>query len=454
MVESRSRQLSSLTEKSSVESFSAPPQPQVWVKYVEDKAELLNQKLQAVVTEMESADAETMQTIVERKLKVQRQIEEMNDVVQRERELCSPQMFVPVDRASISVTFLGAQQEGFTLSKAPARYLLAIRMIGGVSWNVEKEDSDFESLLLALSSTLLRTIANAPENVKNPKRLWSFNEDGLNYEKEALALEIWLSELVVDPVAGILKPVVQFFQPIDRSKKLKRMSKGIWETANFNLEKSMQSALNGVGSALNQLSSKSTESLVDKPSEAKKEIIEELSESTVLTPSELEVVLDVVFSAVEELFSLTDPDQWLRQQSLSLIKVLMRTLFGKRVSRSITSKLEKASSQETVSKSLNKLTDRLWPDGAEWGSIPKVIPTAYEIDHTKHQLFCLLNAQEDDLKSDDFKKAVKGIRNLVGTRNTIQGLIRGFHLVQNQNLNLGLCVEILEVLITVITDPE
>ena len=445
-----------MVEKNSVESFTHSPQPQVWLKYVENKLECLNQKLHEVVSEMERAGTENMQLIVEMKLKLQRHIEEMNDVVQRERELSSPQMYCPVDNASISVTFLGSQQEGFTLSKAPAKYLIAIRIRGGIAWNVEKDDSDFESLLLQLSSTLTRAIHNVPENVRNPKRLWSFNEDGLDHDKEALALEIWLSELVVDPVIGILKPVILFLQPLDKSKRLKRMSRGIWESANFTLEKSMQSALNGVGSALNQLSSKSSESLTEKmeKEEQKAQMTEDLAPSSVLTRQELEVVLDIVFSAVEELFSLTDPDQWLRQQSLSLIKVLMRTLFGKRVSRSITSKLEKASSQETVSSSINKLTDRLWPDGAEWGSIPKVIPTAYEIDHTKHQLFCMLNANDDDTKSDDFKKAVKGIRNLVGSRNTTQGLIRGFHLVQNQNLNLGLCVEVLEILITVITDQK
>jgi hypothetical protein len=303
-----------------------------------------------------------------------------------------------------------------------------------------------------------RVAKKAPASLKNAKSGWSFREEAIDHEQEALLLEIWLHTLTSDPVLGTHNTVVKFLQPVDKvaeAKKLKRNSRGIWEVANINLERSMQSALSNVGSALQQLSSPSQEGLREsrreKIMEKPEPIPEELPTSSVISRQDLEIILDIVFSAVEELFS--SPDQWLRQQSLNLIKVLLRSLFGKRVSSSITSKLEKASNQKNISKQIGVLTERLWPGGEKFGSEERIEPSAHEIDRVKHQLFCLLNGQNDVAPSEDFKKTVKGIKNLVGMSNTRQGLLRGFHLIQDQDLNRGLCVEIIEVLITIITNP-
>jgi hypothetical protein len=136
-----------------------------------------------------------------------------------------------------------------------------------------------------------------------------------------------------------------------------------------------------------------------------------------------------------------------------LIKVVLKRAFGFQIASAIATKLEAGSSQIAVSGSINSLADYLWPDGRKWGTgPPPEIMSSHEQARITHQLFCLLSDQEQVKKSDEFTKVVSNIQSFLGSKNTKTGFLRGFHLLQNQQLNAGLCCEIIEVFIAIVTD--
>ena len=85
--------------------------------------------------------------------------------------------------------------------------------------------------------------------------------------------------------------------------------------------------------------------------------------SSRLTPTDTRIIVDCVFAAIEECFQLTAPSQWLRQQSLNVIKVVLDQTYGQTITTTIETKIDDLLSTESVSQYLNMTVDALWPGG-------------------------------------------------------------------------------------------
>ena len=86
------------------------------------------------------------------------------------------------------------------------------------------------------------------------------------------------------------------------------------------------------------------------------------SQAKPLTKAELDSILDCAFSAIEEIFQLATPSNWLRNQGLYLIKTVLRKAYGHTISETIQSKLAGWLAEEQVAQYLDQLRDTLLPE--------------------------------------------------------------------------------------------
>ncbi|KAJ3334284.1 sorting nexin 13, partial [Kappamyces sp. JEL0680] len=269
-----------------------------------------------------------------------------------------------------------------------------------------------------------------------------------------------------DTVAFLSSEMIHFFQPPQPAKSVAQTTladsvSDFWKSAsNSDLTGSLQKALNSAakpGMALLHKASESSLLLAHKSSSEQLRPESPAQPDPVISSSisqhDLDIILDVAFTAIEELFSLSEGEQWLRQQSLHLIKVVLKRTFSQRLSRAIASKVDAVSSQPMATQTLTSLSNTLWPDGRGWGTGPApAVRTPHEINRTKHQLFCVMTAQEGMKKSKEFESVFSSIKNVVGAQNAQKGILRGFFLVQNDQLTAGLFCEVFEILVNFVTN--
>ncbi|KAI9094978.1 PXA domain-containing protein [Phlyctochytrium arcticum] len=158
-----------------------------------------------------------------------------------------------------------------------------------------------------------------------------------------------------------------------------------------------------------------------------------------LSDSELELVLDCVFGVIEEAFQLSDPDQWLRQKGLHMIKTILRRTYGTTISASIQKRLTAVRSPKSVASYIESLDKSLWPDD-KWYSttspdqLPQPPRTEEQIADTK------LEAKHLFLHSG----LVDTLSRVVGKYNTVAGQTRIFNMLQHTELNRRLVTLVLD----------
>ncbi|KAJ3261558.1 Intermediate filament protein [Boothiomyces macroporosus] len=453
-----------------------------------DRARFLNgiiSNLESILldigSQMGSSDAEALSQLVESKLSTQSQLEEFRELLVQEQESPLQKKLFDIHGAKLSVTL-----EDITKSKKESS-IMSLGFMNTISqnfeinvvtdfnnWTVVKSEGDFEQLSKTLNNHFARIQPLKPD----VKGFISKTSEG-EYQAKAQEFSTFLQQLNGDPVVKHSIEFISFLQPVE-VKKLAMKKSSSWIDPNISMKKVLSSASIGIGSALKRVTEATTVTESPISMEGKPEVDEQLSDSvdrhlgsngssqtplaledfdedeivfnSSISKEDLNIILDVTFTTIEELFSLNQSNQWMRQQSLHLIKVVLKRMFGKKLSSAITSKLDQASTGSSICTTIDSLTENLWPDGRPWGSGPQIPPkTTYETERIKHQLFCLINKQEGMQRSEEFEKAVVSIQNLLGNVNTTKGLLRGFFLVQNQHLSAGLCCEIIESIVNMIT---
>ncbi|KAJ3323955.1 hypothetical protein HDV06_000931 [Boothiomyces sp. JEL0866] len=442
----------------------------------------LHQKLLQIADSMGSADPDTLSNLLEDKLLYQAQLEEFRELLVQEQETPLQKKLLDIHGAQISV----ALQDITKLKKESS--IMSLGFMNSTTqnfeitiatefktWSLVKTESDFEQLSKSLNNHFPRIYP-----LKSEVKGFISKTTDAEYQAKAQEFLQYLNTVNSDSVVKHSVDFITFLQPEGEVKKQEMKKSSSWIEPNISVKKVLSSASIGIGSALKRVTEATsvTESptmdVIPEPVEQISDTVDlhlgadgdnqatlpmedefdddEIVFNSSVSKEDLNIILDVTFTTIEELFSLNQSNQWMRQQSLHLIKVVLKRMFGKKLSSVITSKLDQASTESSICTTIDSLTENLWPDCRPWGSGPQIPPkTTYETERIKHQLFCLINKQEGMQRSEEFEKAVVSIQNLLGNANTAKGLLRGFFLVQNQHLSAGLCCEIIESIVNMIT---
>ncbi|KAI8839250.1 PXA domain-containing protein [Chytridium lagenaria] len=181
-----------------------------------------------------------------------------------------------------------------------------------------------------------------------------------------------------------------------------------------------------------------------------------------LSPQEIEAVLECLFGTIEEIFRLSDPNQWIRQKGLHMVKSVLRRTHGTYIAEMIQQRLEDAKSTPAVAGYLKSTTGALWPEGV-FHSHAKAKAEASQNDS-------LSESQSNDVpppklprteeeKSDTRIEAkhlllrcsgllgLDALETVVGRYNTVVGITSIFNMLQHRELNRGLICAVLEAVI-------
>ncbi|KAI8620791.1 PXA domain-containing protein [Chytriomyces sp. MP71] len=169
-----------------------------------------------------------------------------------------------------------------------------------------------------------------------------------------------------------------------------------------------------------------------------------------LTPQELAILLECTFGIIEEVFNLSDPNQWIRQKGLQVVKSVLRNSYGNTLSAAIQSQVDDSRSPEAVCGYLDSMCEALWPNDAWVYSTPEYLA---ELEASK------LNPRTEEQRTDTRIEAknllnsnaallgLDGVQTVVGRNNTNVGLSRFFNMLQHRELNRGLICAIMEALV-------
>lgn len=382
--------------------------------------------------------------ILEKKLSIQAELEELYDMKSEETAIPTP-LITLLDIFKCAVFAKPIVKDAFS---STIQVELEINTLDGDSWKCTKSQSDFQDLGFKLDK---KTFNSKMPTIQGGSTFSRYGQKEL--DEYAMSLTVWLNRLLKNEPASLFLPFVRFLQPPGNEATTQQEQSivgSMWKSASSGDLRNFQKALNSTATTLLKSSSDAVLSLNANPMFYDKEP-ESRIQSSSISQEDLDIILDVVFAATEELFSIADGEKWLTQQSLHLIKVFLKKTFNTRLSNLIATKIDSVSSEKSVTDTISKACDTLWPDGQIWGSNPPPIRNQHDIDRTKHQLYCVITGDEGAKKDQEFEKVYNNLQTILGGDTAQKGIIRGFFLFQNQNLNIGLLCEILEVLVNLVT---
>ena len=434
------------------------------IKQKEDRINFLDSNLATV-------HADDISQNLEEKLKNQGQLQELLEFQSQEQDSPCLEKLLDISKAVVFVQVESENTEnnnsilnGFGLSgNSVASFDIRVTTAEGKSWTIIKTLKDIDTMYKALVEELPRLRNNpVPKFIGEVASTFSSFEKKITEDElqdRATELMIFFTFLLKDHVAPFCLSLVKFFQPAVPKEEKVGVEMSLSGSVNYLLKmgaganNDMQKALSNAGNSTLALMKKASIDNIAIQTELDGGEDEVIDEHGSISQQDLDMILDVAFTAIEELFFLAEGDQWLRQQSLHFIKVILKRTFSKRLSRFLASKVSAVSSQPMATETLGTLSDKLWPDGRRWGSgEPPEVKSQHDIDRTTHQLYCLLLGKDEVKKSKEFEGVYSNIQTALGVENAKKGLIRGFHLIQQQQLTAGFACEVLEVVVSMITE--
>ncbi|KAK9720266.1 phosphatidylinositol binding [Basidiobolus ranarum] len=161
-----------------------------------------------------------------------------------------------------------------------------------------------------------------------------------------------------------------------------------------------------------------------------------------LSGDEVDFLIETFFALVEEMFDMTDRKQWLRRKALNVLKQILRQSYSKTINREFLDYLDKATSEESIVRAIDAVTDSIWPDGV-WPQEPPKPRTDDEKQATKIEAKVLF-----------VNNVPESILRMVGDYNAAQGVTRLFNMLQYQDLTKTLLIKILEAWVMLILSEE
>ncbi|KAJ3209384.1 hypothetical protein HK099_008519, partial [Clydaea vesicula] len=134
-----------------------------------------------------------------------------------------------------------------------------------------------------------------------------------------------------------------------------------------------------------------------------------------LSKAELEIILECAFGVIEEAFNLSDPEQWIRQKGLHMVKSILRRTYGPAISNFIKKMLIEQKSPENISDHIRNLKNKFWDKDDNF--ITEVKPPRTETQKEDDKILAKKIFVEGKLFNLD------GLVLMVGKGNTTKGLI-------------------------------
>lgn len=78
-----------------------------------------------------------------------------------------------------------------------------------------------------------------------------------------------------------------------------------------------------------------------------------------LSKDELEIILECIFASVEEIFNMSNPNQWMRQKGLSVVKTFLRRAYAPTIRNYIQTGIKKIKNEESLIESLRTLKEEV-----------------------------------------------------------------------------------------------
>ena len=165
----------------------------------------------------------------------------------------------------------------------------------------------------------------------------------------------------------------------------------------------------------------------------------------VIDSIDTDILLECVFTLLEETFHLTDETQWLRAKGLQVLKSLIRKTHGQAMHKSLEAALTSYTTDPSICTLLDSITSKLWPGGVLFTPLKAREGSLQE--ESKVHAKMLFTQSDKILKSDVAQK-------IIGRYNSAVGLTRLFNMLQTRDLNRGLVVGVLESLVWSLCEAE
>nr|KAJ3418767.1 sorting nexin 25 [Polyrhizophydium stewartii] len=173
---------------------------------------------------------------------------------------------------------------------------------------------------------------------------------------------------------------------------------------------------------------------------------EMLPQQSRLSKSDLAIILDCGFTAIEELFQLTSPTQWIRQRGLHMVRVVLHQTYGNTISTWLQGKVEDAMSGDSVVKYVDAAVVALWPNGQPFGTDPPPpVRTEHDLFDTKREAKALLVVGGEPRSG--LRAPMDTVARVVGRQNAGMGMTRLFNMLQERRLNRTLMCLVLECIV-------
>ncbi|XP_058808919.1 sorting nexin-13-like isoform X2 [Phymastichus coffea] len=152
------------------------------------------------------------------------------------------------------------------------------------------------------------------------------------------------------------------------------------------------------------------------------------------TETDDNIPLRIILLLMDEIFDLKNRNQWLRRRIVTLLRQIIRTMFGDIVNRRIVEYVSYLTSPKNVATYLKIFKHSFWPNGVPADSKPPRDPETKNRTRVAAKV-ALLSCLSDELK------------HIIGSETTRRGVLRIFELFQRPVLNRRLLYVLLEGII-------
>eukprot|EP00092_Neocalanus_flemingeri_P066160 GFUD01080570.1.p1 GENE.GFUD01080570.1~~GFUD01080570.1.p1 ORF type:complete len:213 (+),score=60.20 GFUD01080570.1:41-640(+) len=143
------------------------------------------------------------------------------------------------------------------------------------------------------------------------------------------------------------------------------------------------------------------------------------------------IPLRITMLLLDEVFDLADRNIWLRRQMITVLRQIVKTMFGDTVNKKIVDYFTTLTSPDAVSDYLNNMKDNFWPGG---------FPAAEPASRDESQRMRTRVAAKASL----FSSMSDELRHVIGSETSRAGLSMLFEMLQYPALNRRLVIVILE----------
>ncbi|XP_011499645.1 PREDICTED: sorting nexin-13-like [Ceratosolen solmsi marchali] len=304
-------------------------------------------------------------------------------------------------------------------------------------WHIYRRYSDFHDLYQKIKEKYY-DLAKIPF----PAKKAFHNMDRIVLERRMVMLNAWLVQLtkpaVVDGHMGLQNLLLSFLEQGDYDKGVTggHISRTI-DTLVNPLKTSMKSVTQAVKTMPDNMLN-TVDGVMDNISKffgnhKKNSVLYESVKvgASLDTETDDNIPLRIILLLMDEIFDLKNRNQWLRRRIVTLLRQIIRTMFGDIVNRRIVEYVSLLTSPKNVATYLKIFKHSFWPNGVRADSKPPRDQETKSRTRVAAKV-ALLSCLSDELK------------HIIGSETTRRGLLRVFELFQRPMLNRRLLYVLLE----------